>query len=292
MENVAYRKFMEKAQLDKSVNSLIGLIEGIIIDTRINHDEVRFLQMWLEEHRFRANKHPLNELFPVVEQALADGVLTQDEKDDIIWLCEKLTSVQYYNKTTSDMQKLHALLAGVRSDGEINIEELEGISSWLCHHRDLRHCWPYDEIESIVTDVISDKVIDADEHKMLMSFLGEFASTLCSSFTTTNDKSDIVGICAVCPEITFRESTFCLTGKSHKYDRVKFQNVISHLGGLTTESMSKHVNYLVVGSAGNPYWAYACYGRKVEKAVALKKHGYAIVIVHENDFHDAVDNLP
>lgn len=54
---------------------------------------------------------------------------------------------------------------------------------------------------------------------------------------------------------------------------------------------SKKVNYLVVGGEGNPCWAYACYGRKVEKAVELRRQGHPIVIVHENDFHDAVLDL-
>lgn len=34
--------------------------------------------------------------------------------------------------------------------------------------------------------------------------------------------------------------------------------------------------------------ANAGYGRKVERAVELRKNGHSIVIVHENDIHDAV----
>jgi len=52
--------------------------------------------------------------------------------------------------------------------------------------------------------------------------------------------------------------------------------------------VTRRVNYLVVGADGNPCWAYACYGRKVEKTVALRKKGSAILIVHENDVHDAI----
>lgn len=31
-------------------------------------------------------------------------------------------------------------------------------------------------------------------------------------------------------------------------------------------------------------WAFSCYGRKVEKAVQLRKDGSQVIIVHENDF--------
>lgn len=60
------------------------------------------------------------------------------------------------------------------------------------------------------------------------------------------------------------------------------------LGGEVVNHVSSHVDYLVIGADGNPCWAYACYGRKVEKAVQLRKKGGRILLVHENDFHDAV----
>jgi hypothetical protein len=53
----------------------------------------------------------------------------------------------------------------------------------------------------------------------------------------------------------------------------------------------KDTNYLVVGNKGNPCWVYSCYGRKVEKAVELRKAGHKIMIIHEDDFWDAVADL-
>ncbi len=52
----------------------------------------------------------------------------------------------------------------------------------------------------------------------------------------------------------------------------------------------KKVHYVVIGAEGNQCWAYSCYGRKVEKAIKLRKEGVRVVIVHELDFHDAVAN--
>ena len=46
----------------------------------------------------------------------------------------------------------------------------------------------------------------------------------------------------------------------------------------------------MVGNSGNPCWAYACYGRKIEEAVTLRKAGAKVVIVNETDFWDAVDD--
>lgn len=55
--------------------------------------------------------------------------------------------------------------------------------------------------------------------------------------------------------------------------------------------MNKPVNYLIVGAEGNPCWKFSCYGRKVEKAVELRKEGSRLLIIHELDFHDAVADL-
>ncbi len=69
-------------------------------------------------------------------------------------------------------------------------------------------------------------------------------------------------MCAVCPEISFADAVFCLTGASHRYTRSEFEELIFSLGGKVAGGVSKKVDYLVVGADGNPCWAYACYGRK------------------------------
>ena len=59
-------------------------------------------------------------------------------------------------------------------------------------------------------------------------------------------------------------------------------------GGIFKDSVVKNTDFLIVGDEGNPCWAFSCYGRKVEKAIELRKSGSKIQIVHENDFWDCV----
>jgi NAD-dependent DNA ligase len=284
-------KFTSRAQLEKSVNSLLGLVEGIAIDSSINQAEISFLNMWLAEHADLRDQHPYNELIPVVQAAVADGVVTQDEHDDIVWLCERLRSTDYFDLATADLQRLHAILGGIVSDGRIAEDELRGLSAWLRDHEHLKTCWPYDEIDSLIVSVMKDKKISAEEHALLKAFFSEFIAVLDDRTITSpivSEGSNIVGLCAVCPEIEFNESTFCFTGASSRYTRKTLVETVERLGGMFAPNVTKSVNYLVIGADGNPCWAYACYGRKVEKAVELRKAGVRVVIVHENDFHDAV----
>ena len=61
--------------------------------------------------------------------------------------------------------------------------------------------------------------------------------------------------------------------------------------GLVEKNVTDRSDYLVIGSGGNPCWAYSCHGRKVEKAVKMRKQGHPIIIVHESDFWDAIEDL-
>jgi NAD-dependent DNA ligase len=286
-----YRRFTRKAEFDKAVNSLLGLVEGIAIDSTINESEIRFLESWLEEHRVRAERHPFSELFPVLQKAISDCILSDDERQDIAWLCKRLTSSEYFNASTTIMQKLHGILAGVAADAQISVEELQALSQWLQEHDELKGCWPYDEVESLILNILEDGKIDAEEHAKLLEYFSDFAHILDDK-TITNpisfENAKVVGICAVSPEIRFRDAVFCITGVSSQFTRAEFHKVVSELGGTPSETVTHRVNYLIIGADGNPCWAYACYGRKVEQAVQLRKKGHSILIVHENDFHDAV----
>src|SRR3989338_5238303 len=286
-----YFKFTGRSRLDKAINSLIGLVEGISIDGSINESEIGFLRLWLQENREVRNQHPFTELMPVVEMAIADGVLTDDERQDILWLCEKLKSTEYFDATTADIQRLHALMAGITSDGTITETELKGLSAWLADHDQLKTCWPYDEVDSLITTVLADGKIDDAEHQLLKNFFGEFVAVLDNRTIVSpkiNEKTTLVGLCAVCPEIEFSGSKFCFTGASAKYSRTEFTSLVKRLGGAVVGAVSSTLNYLVIGADGIPCWSYACYGRKVEKAVELRKQGARILLVHEYDFHDAV----
>lgn len=290
-DHLKYVRFTSRARLEKSVNSLLGLVEGIAIDSAINSSEVAFLNLWLEEHADVRERHPYTELIPVVQSAVADGILDQDEHDDIVWLCERLRSTEFFDRTTADLQRLHAILGGIVSDGVISESELRGLSSWLQDHGHLRTCWPYDEVDSLITVVLRDQKIDAKEHATLKAFFSEFTALLDDRTITSPvvaEGGSIVGLCAVCPEIEFAGSKFCFTGASTRYTRATLAATVERFGGEVTRALSSDVRYLIIGADGNPCWAYACYGRKVERAVELRKQGARVLIVHENDFHDAV----
>lgn len=235
--------------------------------------------------------HPYNEIVPILREALKDGEVSEEERDDLIWVCARLGSNKFYDEITAGIQQLHGLLGGVVADGIISEDELRGVQSWMEENKQLRKRWPYDEIESLVVSVLADGSVDEVEQKMLMSFFAQFAQvlddkTLSNPYILTD--STLKGVCANSPEIIFQGSRFCLTGASTRYPRSVFAEKITALGGSVVGSVSQKLNYLIIGGDGNPCWSYACYGRKVEKAIELRKAGAEIVIAHEFDLHKAI----
>ena len=292
-----YRQFTKPAELHKAINTLRGLVAGINSDRAVGTDEVTELVHWCEIHAELRDRHPFSELLPVVERACEDGVVTEDEAKDILWLCSNFVdNCSYYDMVTSSIQFLAGMLHGLLADGELSDKEISSLKTWMEANEFLAGTYPFDEINSLLYVILEDKMITQREREALMALFSgviDFTSSYNLSekdFSQLREKYSIGGICAVCPEITFDGKLFCFTGESYRAKRAEIMETITSLGGKARSSVSAKTDYLIVGNAGNPCWAYACYGRKIEEAMNLRKEGASIVIVNETDFWDAVDD--
>ncbi len=239
----AYLMLHSKSRLDKAINSLLGIIEGVSLDGKVTEEELRFLDLWLSEHLALRETHPFNELIPALEGACSNGVLSQDESDDIRFVCENLRSETFYNLVTGDMQRLHGLLAGIAADGVVTEEELRRLSEWIADHEHLKTLWPYDELASLISVVLRDGVIDNEEQKLLQAFFSEFVALLDDRTITAPvmlEGNTLVGVCAMCPEISFEGKTFCFTGASSKLTRNGFQELVERLGSFHAKAPTKN----------------------------------------------------
>lgn len=293
-----YRKFTGPAELHKAVNTLSGIVAGITTDMKISEDEINELSNWCMLHQHLEKKHPFNELIPLIRNAYQDGVISTEESEDIIWLCNNFVSVdQYYDLTTSSLQFLMGMLHGIMADGELSDEEIRHLQTWITANSFLVGCYPFDELESLISAILLDGIITQEEREVLTAFIGEFIDTSMSYNINENvlkelkSKYSIEGVCSICQEIDFAESVFCFTGKSDRGSRKEIASIIENCGGKYIDRVTKGTNYLIVGNSGNPCWAYSCYGRKIEQAVELRKNGVKIKIINEVDFWDILEDL-
>lgn len=286
-----YFMFTKPQRVTTAMHSLEGLLKGIAIDGEISTGEVDTLKIWLEDNQDVLEHDPFQELKTLIDGALEDGRIDEDEKQDILWFCDKFTtSDNYYSAIISDIQRLHGILGGIISDNIIDKKELDGLRSWLDEHEHLKTCWPFDDIDALVTSVLEDGKIDEQEHEMMLNYFGEFFkfSNQVEATGSVQRSDTISGICAANPIILLPERSFCFTGSSKQESRENIKKILGDLGGTYSDKLDYDIDYLVIGADGSPCWTYACYGRKVEEAIQWQKEGSEILVVHEDDFWKAV----
>ena len=297
IEEKNYRQFTKPAELHKAVNTLKGLIEGIQIDNKINSEEVEELMNWCYMHQHLEDRHPFRELLPLIREVYSDGIVTEEEAKDILWVCNNFESdSEYYNAITSAIQNLFGIMHGIMADNIITDEEVIALKGWLQEHEFLAGTYPFDEIESLVMTILLDGNISEEERDILKGFFSNFIDIKISynlnekELNEIKDKYSLGGICAICQELDFENNMFCFTGESVKAKRKEIAELIESFGGKFNNNVTKKTRYLIVGNKGNPCWVFSCYGRKVEEAVRLRQEGQNITIVNETDFWDVVED--
>jgi NAD-dependent DNA ligase len=297
-----YLRFTGPQIVDKAVHSLKGILCGISIDDNLNATEIAEVLNWLNEHAKLRYRAPFSELIPALEEVLADGVISEEEQQDLIWLCKNLSEESgYFDEITHTIQSLHGIMQGILADGVVSDEEIRALSNWVDEHDFLKGSYPYDELDSLLLAILKDGKIDEAERAMLADFFGQFSS-FSRSKRITDEATRIAnrgikqvalsGICSNCPDIHFTEKGFTFTGSSTKAKRGELVGHVTRRGGAFRPSVGQNTDFLVIGADGNPCWAFACYGRKVEQAVELRKKGHRIILVHEADFWDALEDHP
>ena len=292
-----YRQFTGPAEHHKAINSFLGILEGITIDGVVDRFEAQELRNWYELYRGLIDRHPFSEILPAIDCALDDNVLTYEEVEDLRWLCQQISSTHYYDLITSAIQTLHGLIHGLLANNTLSDEEIHALQAWQEDHSLLKGTYPFDEIYSLVCATTEDGVITDDERNMLKAFFAEFVDARESynlrepELKLLKEHYSIQGICAMNPDVFIKDHVFCFTGASSRATRNEIAAIVNEHGGSFGNSVTKKTNYLIVGAEGNPCWAFSCYGRKIEKAVAMRKEGSVIVIVNEHDFWSALEAL-
>lgn len=293
-----YRQFTARQEVDKAINTLRGIIQGIASDGEVRPQEIKELDLWCDKHKKLLPFNPFSDFVKTIKAAIADDDLTSEEIDDIEWLLQKYehdNDSEFYDAVTAQLQELQGICHGILADGHINDTEVHVLKKWVDNNQHLSTFYPYDELYSLLSNVLEDGKVDERERTILKAHFNEFVSLndkqLVGRVTHETQNVPIKGICAIDPEIDFDGKQFCFTGVSHNATRREIAQTIDDLGGKFINTISGKTDYLIVGGEGSDAWTFACYGRKVEKAIKLRKQGGNVVIVHEFDFWDAVEDF-
>jgi NAD-dependent DNA ligase len=88
--------------------------------------------------------------------------------------------------------------------------------------------------------------------------------------------------------ITIPASLFCLTGEFLFAPRSRCESMLAERGATAQRSVTKKLNYLVVGGLGSDEWKHGSFGTKITKAMEYQRKGCPIMIVHEDVWASAL----
>jgi NAD-dependent DNA ligase len=282
--------FCGPAQLHKDLNTLYGYIVGIQADGHINETEIELLHSWINSIGTLRTKAPYFKLVNKINEIISDGIVTEEEAEDLIWLCRSYLDYNspYYDVITSSAQKLSGFLAGISADKSINIEELTTLGIWTSENASLTQVWPFDTLVPIIVQIETEKQLSTEQQSQLL----DFCQSVCNLGSPQAGKKSIaMKLSDYKAAIVIQESTFCFTGKSEKYSREELAQIVEMYGGVATNSITAKLQYLVVCEKRNPAWAFEMYGRKVEKAMNMKKKGAGPEVVFEEDLLAALSEF-
>ena len=188
---------------------------------------------------------------------------------------------RFNRKNIQDRQvdTLIGLSKGLMADGKVDQTEAEYLLSWLIQNKDSSSNPVIENLFEKLEAMLEDGILDSEESNELKNILQSIAGE--SSQIGELSKTATLPVNDPMPPINFTDSTFLFTGTCAFGTRKQCQNAIEQLGGVNAKSVTKSLNYLVLGTYVTDSWAHESFGRKIEKAMEYRDGGTPLIIITE-----------
>lgn len=273
--------FSFSKEKEKAVYGLKGILSGMVADKLLNEKELLFLDAWLKSQQYLVEDPDVVKILKLVGDILEDGQISPQELQDMQRSIEDILSNRESSQPgVGQIEELVGFLTGVASDGVLNDQEVEALSSWLDVNESVKDTWPASVIVNRLNNVLEDGIITEEECQDLLQTVNQITGNSSegddigyeSSTEVWEDKVDTLEIAG---------KTFCLTGEFVSGDRDTVDTMLRLRGAETSPNVNKNVDYLVIGTLASRDWLYTSHGRKIEKALLLKREGAGVTIITE-----------
>ena len=187
-----------------------------------------------------------------------------------------------FNRKNIDDRQIDTLIGlskGLTADGVISQGEAEFLLSWLIQNRAASQNPIIGNLLSKVSTILADGILDADEASDLLQTLRGITGE--QSEIGELAKPTTLPVNHPLKPITFPARSFLFTGTFAYGTRRQCHEAVESLGGIIANSVTKSLNYLVIGSYVTDSWAHETFGRKIQKAVEYQIQGVPLIIVTE-----------
>lgn len=133
--------------------------------------------------------------------------------------------------------------------------------------------------------MLEDDFLDEDESTELFSILRKIAGE--ESVIGELAKTTSLPLCNPAPKISFQDRVFLFTGTCVYGTRNECHKATEALGASVSKTVTKSVDYLVLGTYVTDSWKHESFGRKIEKAMEYRETGVPISIITEEHWISA-----
>lgn len=271
----------------KSLHTLMGILQGVVADTKLNEAELLFLGQWLRTQQGLFEDGDAIDLLDLISDVLKDDLITAAELDDLKNLINDIIDYKSVEDVGDEdrINELLGLLAGISSDDRLVDLEIEKLIDWINGNEDISGEWPIYVLVERINQIIDDGVITQEERNNLLDIIKRISG---QAFTDTGS-ADLLSTDFLEEEVEMfdHEGThICFTGKFISGTRDTVQKKARQLGAVIKRDVTRSLDVLVIGIETSRDWRFTSYGRKIEKALNLKKEGHNIIIMSERVWVD------
>jgi NAD-dependent DNA ligase len=187
---------------------------------------------------------------------------------------------KYNRKAIQDRQidTLIGLSKGITADGKVDQTEAEFLQTWLVQNSQSENPIIINLLNK-VGEMLDDGILDQEESEELLDILHSISGDKTELGEVS--KTSTLPTCSPAPSIEYNGSSFLFTGTCAFGTRKKCQSVIESMGGINAKSVTKNLDYLVLGTYVTDSWIHESFGRKIEKAMQYRDSGLPIKIITE-----------
>jgi hypothetical protein len=187
-----------------------------------------------------------------------------------------------------DLSEMLGLAKGMLADGVVNAEETHYLRAWGVNHPDALERWPVNLIFRRLEHYLGDGEIDEAErlelHGLLAALVGGTASLVLGYEGATTLPLDTPP-----PLICWGpDDVYVFTGRFAYGTRAHCEREATQRGSTCEPNVTRRTAFLVIGTFGSRDWQTSSFGSKIQKAVKLRAGGFAIRIVGEDHWANAL----
>lgn len=194
------------------------------------------------------------------------------------------------HRVERDTAELLGIAKGLLADGIVVEQEAEYLRQWGTTHPEAISRFPVSLLFTRLNQFFRDGQVDDDERAELRDLLSKLVGGQIS-VTLGLDAPSELPLDSPPPLVCWDDEVYVFTGRFAWGTRAHCHTEVISRGGRVENNVTRRTTFLVLGTFSSPDWKNTSYGRKIERAAELRDSGFALRIVGEDHWVNALSRV-